>query len=166
MPVKRAERRGGLGERHAGGARRAERGQRVRDIVAAGHLQADLDRRRRVALADLERDAVRRGRDGARQQIGLGVREAVGQHRASAAASAASAAVSSLSRLSTAISALATKSRNSARSSSIDLWSSEMLFSTATRGRVARDGAVALVDLADEDVALADQRAGEGRVGA
>ena len=40
-----------------------------------------------------------------------------------------------------------------------------MLLSTAIARRVERDRAVALVDLADEDVARADQRAGEGRVG-
>ena len=39
-----------------------------------------------------------------------------------------------MSRLSTATSAFRTKSRNSARSSSIDLWSSEMLLSTAILG--------------------------------
>ena len=44
------------------------------------------------------------------------------------------AAVSALSRFSTAVCALAAKSPNRARSSSIDLWSSEMLFTTATVG--------------------------------
>ena len=40
-----------------------------------------------------------------------------------------------------------------------------MLFTTATFGPVARDRAVALVHLADEHLALADQGAGEGAVG-
>ena len=40
-----------------------------------------------------------------------------------------------------------------------------MLLSTAMCGRVERDRAVALVDLADEDIAVADDGAGERRVG-
>ena len=62
------------------------------------------------------------------------IAQAVGQRPARLQARRTSAAVSSLSRLSTAVSALARSRGTGARSSSIDLWSSAMLFTTAMRG--------------------------------
>ena len=56
---------------------------------------------------------------------------------------------------------LATKPRKRVRSSSIDLWSSEMLL-RRRHGDEQRDGAVALIDFADENLALADQALAKG----
>jgi hypothetical protein len=72
--------------------------------------------------------------------------------------------VSGSSRLSTALRARARKPPNRLRSSSIDLWSRLMLVSTATRA-VERDRAVAFVDLADEQLGIADQALSERRRG-
>ena len=133
-PVKAPSAAAAVSQVDAQRVRRGDGRQRVGDVVLAGGLQRD---RRGLAAAprgDGEADPARRRRARAGQEVGGRVAEREGGDAAPGRGLRRSAAVSALSRLSTTRLALAAKSANSARSSSIDLWSSEMLFTTATVG--------------------------------
>ena len=145
--------------------RRADRGQRVRDIVAAGHLQrapAIAPRRRatgRSAIANGSARQVCARRDRPSPSIAK-VSRPVARQRARRAPR-----VSALSRLTTAVSALRDEVAEQRAQFVQRLVVEADVVEHRDRRPVARDRAVALVHLADEDVAVADQRAGEGRVG-
>ena len=67
-------------ERHANGARGAQRRQRIRHIVPPRHLEPNAQVR--AARAEIECDSVWRGREIARHEIGTRIRNAVGDRSA------------------------------------------------------------------------------------
>ena len=127
-PVKPVIAAAARGSGTPGGARGGDRGQRVRDIVAAGHAERDagdaalrqqIEGHRERLFGDVDRAQVRIAvdRHGHRARPGRARRPP------------------RLSILTIAVPARLRKSPNSVRSSSIDLWSRLTLLSTAMAGR-------------------------------
>ncbi len=158
------ERRGRIVQRHGTGARGAEGGQRVCHVVPSRHAEAHPRAGGRRALRHLERDAV-----GRRDQVaGQEIRRRVAQAEADRLVRRNPGGQHGALRI------VQVQDHGFGLGGKVAEQRPQLVQRLVVQGDVVQDRdpravegdrAVALVDLADEDIAVADHGAGEGGVG-